>query len=88
MPTMNILEVENVSRYYNPGKVDVERAKASIIAAGGSESVQRKDGYTHHSVYLRNPGHDRHLSWDEYDDGSIRNVHSTDDDGPLYTYGN
>lgn len=77
-----------MSRYYNPGKVDVERAAASIIAAGGQRTSTRKDGYTHHSVYVINKGHDRHLSWDEYDDGTIRNVHSTDDDGPLYTYGN
>lgn len=88
MPTMYFLEVENVSRYYNAGKVNVEEAARGIIAAGGRESVQRKDGYTHHTVYLVNKDHDRHLSWDEYDDGSIRNVHSTDDDGPLYTYGN
>ena len=77
-----------MSRYSNPGKVDVERAAAGIIAAGGVKTSTRKDGYTHYSVYVVNKGHDRHLSWDEYDDGSIRNVHTTDDIGPYVTYGN
>lgn len=77
-----------MSRYSNPGKVDIERAAADIIASGGSRTSERKNGYTHHTVYLHNKGHDRHLSWDEYDDGTIKNVHSTDDRGPAYTYGN
>ena len=77
-----------MSRYYNPGKVDVERAAEAIIAAGGHKTSTRRNGYTHYSVYVVNKGHDRHLSWDEYDDGTITNVHSTDDNGPLYTYGN
>lgn len=77
-----------MSLYYNPGKVDVERAAASIIAAGGTKTSHQKDGYVHYTVYVNNEGHDRHLSWDEYPDGTIKNVHSTDDRGPLYTYGN
>jgi len=77
-----------MSLYSNPGKVDVERAAASIVAAGGVRTSEQKSGYVHHTVYVVNKGHDRHLSWDEYPDGTIKNVHSTGDSGPLYTYGN
>ncbi len=77
-----------MSLYSNPGKVDVERAAADIIAAGGIRTSEQKSGYIHYTVYVVNKGHDRHLSWDEYPDGTIKNVHSTGDSGPLYTYGN
>ncbi len=71
-----------MSLYDNPGKVDVERAAESIIEGGGGMSSVRRGDYIHHSAYSKDE--DRHLSWDEYDDGSIRNVH-TDKDGRSYT---
>ena len=77
-----------MSRHPNKGKVDLEMAAADIIANGRTKKTERKNGYTHHIVYLKNKGHDRHLSWDEYDDGTIKNVHTTDDRGAAYTYGN
>ena len=62
------------SLYYNPGKVDVEEAERSILAAGGDKTVQQKDGYEHITVYSRSEK--RHLSYDKYPDGHIENVHT------------
>lgn len=74
------------AKYYNPGKVDVERAAESIIDAGGGMNSVQKDGYIHHSVYSKDEN--RHLSWNEYPDGSVGEVH-TDKDNKAYTqYGN
>ena len=70
----------------NPGKVDVERAAESILDNGGGINSVQKDGYVHNSAYSKTEN--RHLSWDEYPDGSVRNVH-TDKDNKAYTqYGN
>ena len=75
-----------MSKHDNPGRVDVEKAADSIVENGGGRSSTQKDGYIHHTAYSRDEN--RHLSWDEYPDGSVKNVH-TDKDGKSYTqYGN
>ena len=74
------------NKYYNPGSVDVERAAESIVNAGGGISSVQRDGYIHHTAYSKDDN--RHLSWNEYSDGSIGEVH-TDKNGRAYTqYGN
>ncbi len=75
-----------MSKYNNPGTVDVEKAAESIIAAGGGMTSSQKDGYIHNTAYSKDEN--RHLSWDEFPDGSVKNVH-TDKDNRSYTqYGN
>jgi hypothetical protein len=72
--------------FSNPGKVDVERAAESIVENGGGMSSTQKSDHVHNTAYSRDEN--RHLSWDEYPDGSVKNVH-TDKDGRSYTqYGN
>ena len=79
-------EVRNMSKYDNPGRVDVERAAESILDNGGGMTSSWKGDHTHNTAYSKDE--DWHLSWDEYPDGSIKNVH-TDKDGRSYTqYGN
>lgn len=68
--------------YSNPGKVDVERAAESILDSGGGMSSKREGDHIHNSAYSKKEN--RHLSWDEYPDGSIKNVH-TDRNGNKYT---
>ena len=70
------------AKYSNPGHVDVERAAESICDAGGGISSTWKGDHIHHSAF--STSENRHLSWDEYPDGSIKNVH-TDKDGRAYT---
>ena len=70
------------AKYDNPGKVDVERAAEGIIDAGGGMNSVQKDEYIHHSVYSKDEN--RHLSWNEYPDGSVGEVH-TDKDNKAYT---
>ena len=70
------------SLYYSPGKVVVEEAERSILAAGGGKKVEQKDGYEHIVVYATSGG--RHLSYDKYPDGHIEKVH-TDMYGSGYT---
>ena len=73
-------------QYENPGKVDVERAAEGILDAGGGISSKWEGDHIHNSAYSRTEN--RHLSWDEYPDGTIKNVH-TDKNGRGYTeYGN
>lgn len=75
------------SEYYNPGKVDIEKAVEGIRNAGGGTNVQHEADHDHHVAYAREKGYDRHFSYDEYPDGTIKNVH-TDKDGEGYmTYG-
>ncbi len=74
------------AKYDNPGKVDVERAAESIVDAGGGMKSEQKDGYIHNTAYSRDEN--RHLSWNEYPDGHIGEVH-TDKGNHAYTqYGN
>ncbi len=75
-------EGKGMSLYNNPSKLDVERAAESIVENGGGISSTRKGDHIHHTAYSKDEN--RHLSWDEYPDGSIRNVH-TDKDGKSYT---
>lgn len=75
-----------MSKYDNPGKVNVERAAESIVENGGGMSSSWKGDHTHHTAYSKSEN--RHLSWDESSDGKVSNVH-TDKDGKSYTqYGN
>lgn len=68
--------------YSNPGRVDVKKAAEAIVEGGGGITSSQKDGYIHHTAYSRDEN--RHLSWDEFPDGSNRNVH-TDKDNKAYT---
>lgn len=74
------------SEYYNPGKVNIQAAVEGIVKAGGGVSSQQKDGYVHHTAYSRTKNH--HLSYDQYPDGTIRNVHTDKDNRGYTTYGN
>ena len=75
-----------MAKYDNPGIVDVERAAEDIVENGGGMSSCIKGDHIHNTAFSKDEN--RHLSWDEYPDGSIRNVH-TDKDGRSYTqYGN
>ena len=74
------------SKYTNPGKVNVEKAVDSIVKSGGGTSSQQKDGYVHHTAYSTTEN--RHLSYDKYPDGSIKNVHTDKDNKGYTTYGN
>ncbi len=71
-----------MSKHYNSGKVDVEKAAESIVENGGGMSSTQKDDHVHNTAYSRTE--DRHLSWDEYPNGDVKNVH-TDKDGHSYT---
>ena len=75
-----------MAKYYNPGAVDVERAAESIIANGGGITSRRDGDHLHHTAYSKD--YNRHLSWDEYADGSIRNVHTDRDNRAYVQYGN
>lgn len=68
----------------NPGRVDVEKATEGILAAGGGINSVQKDGYIHHSAYSKDEN--RHLSWNEYPDGSIGEVHTDKDNRPYTQY--
>ncbi|MBR3270057.1 hypothetical protein IKG07_02300 [Candidatus Saccharibacteria bacterium] len=75
-----------MSKYSNPGKVDVERATESILDNGGGMNSHWQGDHIHNTVYSKDEN--RRLSWDEYPDGSIRDVH-TSKGGRSYTeYGN
>ena len=71
-----------MSKYNNPGTVDVEKAAETIVENGGGMSSRWKDDHIHHTAYSKDEN--RHLSWDESPDGTISNVH-TDKDGKSYT---
>ena len=76
------------SKYSNPGRVDIDRATDSIVGSNGGVNSYWDGDHIHTSVYSRENTGGAHLSYDEYPDGSIRNVH-TDRGGSGYmTYGN
>ena len=61
---------------YNPGTIDTEKVKESIVASGGSVTVrERADGSTHTTAYSRSE--DRRVSWDTDKDGTVSGVHSS-----------
>ena len=66
-----------MAKYYNPGTVDVERAAEGILDNGGGMTSRREGDHIHNTAYSKDEN--RRLSWDEYPDGSIRNVHSSKD---------
>ena len=76
-----------MSKYDNPGKVNVERAAEGILnSGGGMTSRTRSDGTIHNTVYSKDEN--RRLSWDEHPDGRVTDVH-TSKGGRSYTgYGN
>ena len=74
-----------MSRYYNPGKVNLEEAERGIMAAGGGKTVDHKDGYDHVVVYSRTAN--RHLSYNLYPDGHVEEVHTDWDNHGYTTYG-
>ena len=76
------MEADIMSKYNNPGRVDVERASEGILDNGGGMSSTWKGDHTHNTAYSKSEN--RHLSWDEYPDGSVKNVH-TDKDNRSYT---
>ena len=71
---------------FNAGKVNIEAAERSIVENGGGKTVQQKDGYEHHVAYSRDEN--RHLSYDKYPDGTIKNVHTDKDNKSYMDYGN
>jgi len=73
------------AKYNNPGRVDVERAAESIMSnpSGGGITSRQENGYIHNTAYSKEPGGKR-LSWDEYPNGDIKNVHSSRN-GSSYT---
>ena len=65
---------------YNPGTIDNEKVKESIVASGGSVTVrERADGSTHTTAYSRSE--DRRVSWDTDKDGTVSGVHSSKGSG-------
>ena len=72
-------------KYYNVGKIDVERARAGILKAGGGENREDRGSYVHITVYLTSRSW--RLSYDDYGNGDYRNVHSTTDKIFHLTYG-
>lgn len=61
---------------YNPGTIDTEKVKESIVASGGGVTVrEHEDGSTHTTAYSRSE--DRRVSWDTDKDGTISSVHSS-----------
>lgn len=73
-----------MAKYSNPGKVDVERAAEGILDGGGGMTSRQKDGYIHNTAYSKDSN--ERLSWDEYPDGSIRNVHTSRDGSSYMQY--
>lgn len=73
-----------MSKNDNPGRVDVERAAEGILDNGGGVNSTQKDGYIHNTAYSKDT--DRHLSWDENPDGSVKDVHSSKDGRPNTQY--
>ena len=70
---------------YNPGKINIEKATATIVkGGGGTNSSKNKDGSTHHTVYSRSDN--RHFSYNKTKDGKITNVHSSKDGKPHTDY--
>ena len=64
-----------MAKFSNPGKVDVERAAEGILDNGGGMTSRREDDHIHNTAYSKENG--QRLSWDEYPDGSIKNVHTS-----------
>lgn len=73
------------SKYYNPGKVNLDRAIEGIVNDGGEVTVQDKGSYEHIVAYSRKSN--RHLSFDVYPDGHVENVHTDKDNRGYTTYG-
>lgn len=72
-----------MSKFNNPGTVNVEKAAEGIVAAGGGITSRTKsDGTIHNTAYSKDEN--RRLSWDEHPDGSISDVH-TSKGGRSYT---
>ena len=72
-----------MSKFSNPGTVDVEKAAEGILASGGGiTSRTRDDGTIHNTAYSKDEN--RRLSWDEHPDGKITDVH-TSKNGRSYT---
>lgn len=75
-----------MSKYSNPGKVDVERAAEGILDSGGGMTSRRKDDHIHNTAYSKDQN--RRLSWDQYPDGSVKNVHTSKNGRSNTQYGN
>jgi hypothetical protein len=75
-----------VSKHSNPGIVDVERAAEGILDSGGGMTSRQKDDHIHNTVYSKDEN--RRLSWDEYSDGSIKDVHTSKNGRSDTEYGN
>ena len=75
-----------MSKYSNPGKVDVERAAEGILDNGGGMTSRRKDDHIHNTAYSIDQN--RRLSWDQYPDGSVKNVHTSKNGRSNTQYGN
>ena len=60
-----------MSKHYNPGNVDVERATEAILDSGGGMNSTQRDGYIHNTVYSKNNVHTSRngRSYTEYGNG-------------------
>jgi len=70
-----------MAKYDNCGKINPEKIIESTIASGGGVTSRQKDDHIHNTAYSKDG---RRISWDEYPDGSIKDVHSSKD-GRSYT---
>lgn len=64
-----------MAKYEDKAHVNVERAAESILDKGGGMDSKNYGDHVHNTVYSRDEN--RRLSWDEYRDGSVKNVHSS-----------
>lgn len=71
-----------MSKEYNSGVVNTNVAVDSIVESGGGVSSRyNSDGSVHTTAYSKSEN--RHLSYDEHNDGKVSNVH-TDKDNRAY----
>ena len=75
-----------MSKYSNPGKMDVDKAAEGILDRGGGMSSHWEGDHIHNTVYSRDEN--RRLSWNEYPDGTAKDVHSSKDGRSYMQYGN
>ena len=80
-----------MAKYDNPGIVDVEKAAESILSSGGGINSHWEGDHIHNTVYSKdNSGQNtgQRLSWNEYPDGRITDVHSSKNGRSYMEYGN
>ncbi|MBO7718060.1 hypothetical protein J6S37_01010 [Candidatus Saccharibacteria bacterium] len=64
-------------------KINVEKTAQIIVEKGGEYTARKQGDHIHHSACLEEEKW--HLSWDEYPDGTVKNVRS-DKNGRSYMF--